>query len=367
VIREIAKLTALQLIAVRHQVNNRGEYSSNLYLLLDVATPSPEEGVVSPCDQGGISRRLPLVSAGDQGGISQKPEQHPVKKTQHWNKTQRTTRARADDNNNSGGHTAQTSDVVVAFSPDLIQPTFAEFPQTTTEKEPQQEQAISFVQEDPTPLDPPAPDETGASALIAVGIAPRVAQRLASRFSPVRIEEKLRYLDFLQADQPEKVQNPCGWLRRAIEEDYARPDGYRSAQEIAAEAAAFAEVEATRQRMVRENDQKIAAAQERQREEAAARLSHWQTTYGTSQQEITLWAQLIEEFRLSMPSASFNLYVADTILLSVRDGQALIGLPNPDARDWMENRFSTRIARALAIALGGQKMSVTFVDLPTER
>ncbi len=68
--------------------------------------------------------------------------------------------------------------------------------------------------------------QTEASVLIALGITPKVVQRLAARYSFARIEEKLAYLDFLQEEQPDKVKNPHGWLRKAIEEDYAAPDGF---------------------------------------------------------------------------------------------------------------------------------------------
>ena len=48
VIREIAKLKALALIAVEHQIGKKGEHTSNLYILLDMTTLAPIEGVVSP-------------------------------------------------------------------------------------------------------------------------------------------------------------------------------------------------------------------------------------------------------------------------------------------------------------------------------
>src|SRR5215213_538994 len=48
VIREIAKLKELGLIAVAHQLGKKGEHTSNLYLLLDISIPTPESEVVSP-------------------------------------------------------------------------------------------------------------------------------------------------------------------------------------------------------------------------------------------------------------------------------------------------------------------------------
>ena len=180
----------------------------------------------------------------------------------------------------------------------------------------------------PTPLNPPAPGQTAATALIAVGIAPKVAQRLASHYSRERIEEKLAYLDFLQADQPNKVQNPRGWLRRAIEEDYAAPDGYKSAEERTLETTEVQRHEEERQRIITARDQQEKAERERQRQEATDRLTRLHTLYGTTQQETDLWKEMLAEFKLSMPAASFAGYVADTVLLSLKDSEALIRLPN---------------------------------------
>jgi hypothetical protein len=81
VIREIAKLKELNLIAVEHQVNEKGEYSSNRYILLDLTPHSSEKEVVSGRDQGSITRIPPVVSHRYQGSRSLRPKQHPENKT----------------------------------------------------------------------------------------------------------------------------------------------------------------------------------------------------------------------------------------------------------------------------------------------
>ena len=203
-------------------------------------------------------------------------------------------------------------------------------------------------------------------ALQGQGISGRVATSLTAQYGRERVMEKMAFLAYLQVSEPEKLQNPRGWLRSAIEEDYAAPDGYRSVEEIAAEAAALRQAEAERQRLMQEQQLQAEAAQERQRQAEAARLTHWQTTYGTSQQEIALWTQIVDEFRLSTPAASFKKYVIDTVLLSLRDGQALIGLSHPLAREWLETHFLKKIERTLASYLGGRKVTVAFVDLAAD-
>jgi hypothetical protein len=63
-------------------------------------------------------------------------------------------------------------------------------------------------------------------ALTNLGLADSVVKRLTTRFNRERILEKMDYLAYLEQFQPNKVKNPRGWLRRAIEENYGAPDGY---------------------------------------------------------------------------------------------------------------------------------------------
>lgn len=68
-------------------------------------------------------------------------------------------------------------------------------------------------------------------ALTDLGLADNVVKRLTTRFSPQRILEKIDYLAYLEEFHPNKVKNPRGWLRRAIEENYGAPDGYLPPEE----------------------------------------------------------------------------------------------------------------------------------------
>src|SRR5690606_23619012 len=73
-------------------------------------------------------------------------------------------------------------------------------------------------------------------ALVDLGLSKRIANELAKKYGSAHIAEKIDFLTFLQETAPDKVANPRGWLRKAIEEDYGPPDGYRSAAQRAAEA-----------------------------------------------------------------------------------------------------------------------------------
>ena len=57
------------------------------------------------------------------------------------------------------------------------------------------------------------------------------------------IEEKLAYLNYLLETPPKKVLTPCGWLRKAIEDDYAAPDEYRASEAQTDEIVAIQDIE----------------------------------------------------------------------------------------------------------------------------
>lgn len=71
-------------------------------------------------------------------------------------------------------------------------------------------------------------------ALTDHGISKKVAQKLARTYDDAMIREKLDYLAFMQKQQPDKIKRPASWLRKAIEDDYAAPDGYGDTEEDAA-------------------------------------------------------------------------------------------------------------------------------------
>jgi hypothetical protein len=200
-------------------------------------------------------------------------------------------------------------------------------------------------------------------ALTDRGIAKGVAQWLANHYSRELILEKIEFLTYLKDTDSKKVKNPQGWLRRAIEEDYAAPDGYQSLAEREAEAAEKVRQAEAIQQAIAEQEQRRREEQQQRQQEAAARLAELQQAYGTTQQEQEIWQQVLEEFKVSQSAGTFAAYLAGTVLLSLRDGEALIGLPNAWMRDWVENRLSHKISQSLARYLDGQKVTPTFIAL----
>ncbi len=201
-------------------------------------------------------------------------------------------------------------------------------------------------------------------ALTGYGISERVARKLAVEWPAEQILEKIEFLIYLQEHDPEKVKNPQGWLRKAIQEGYAAPSGYRSVAEQEAEAAEAQRQAEEMAKTIAAQSQREEERRKRRRQAEADQQAFFQEQYGTTQEDLALWRNVLEEFKISIPAATFQTYVADTLLLSVANGEALIGLPNPRTRDWLENRLAAKIQRTLAACLGGQPVSVKFVELP---
>ncbi|MCC6170208.1 MAG: chromosomal replication initiator protein DnaA [Caldilineaceae bacterium] len=60
-----------------------------------------------------------------------------------------------------------------------------------------------------------------------------------------------------------------------------------------------------------------------------------------------VWQMVLGELALQMPSATFDTWVRDTVVIGYEDGEFIIGMPNAYARDWLENRLRHSIKRTL--------------------
>ncbi|MDQ3248159.1 MAG: hypothetical protein M3Q45_03010 [Chloroflexota bacterium] len=241
------------------------------------------------------------------------PKQHPINNTQLT-----TTGTRADDNNNRSDQTVNQSVVVV---------------------------------------------------LHQQGISEKIAQRLAGRYSQERILGKIDYLIYLREHDPDKVKKPQGWLRKAIEEDYGPPDGYKSAAQRAAEAVAEQQREKARQRLEAQSAQRFQAEQARKGEEQAQkqqeeaeRLAKLYEQYGTTAEERDVWQRVLAELEIKLSQAVFQGQLTGSALFTVREGEAIVGLKNHFTRDWVANRLADKIQRPLAKQLGVASIPLTFVS-----
>jgi hypothetical protein len=210
--------------------------------------------------------------------------------------------------------------------------------------------------------DLPAEKQAIVVALATQGITGKIAQQLAKRFSKERIEQKLTYLEFLQEEQPTKVQNPRGWLRRAIEEDYGPPDGFLSL----AEREQRQKEEASAQTQVTALLQETEQLQKEKREAATAAqetlLQQIRDQYGTTDEDRILWQQTKSDLNSMRRPAIYDL-IADAEILHCTAETALIGIPNAShLRQLTHPRTQMVIGRAL-MQVAGRPLVPQFVPL----
>jgi phage replication O-like protein O len=180
--------------------------------------------------------------------------------------------------------------------------------------------------------------------LIELKIENEKAHDLVARFSPEYIDEKLEFLEWrLEArSRGRPIQDPAAWLIRAIEKDYKPPPGFQSSQEIARE-------QADRE----QRDEELRAERERER---ARHLDELRRKYGTTERELALWPQVLQEISQQTTTATFNTWFSGTSLLALEADRALIGVPNKHTKDWLESRLYKIIQRSLR----------AFLDTPVE-
>jgi hypothetical protein len=210
---------------------------------------------------------------------------------------------------------------------------------------------------------PPAKDPQVVVALMSQGIAQKAAERLAGRYSPQRIAEKIEFLQFLKNTDPKKVKSPQGWLRRAIEENYAAPDGFQTVAEREAELAEKQRQQAAIDRAFAQQDQRRQEERLKRQKAADEHLAHVKRHYGTNQHELAVWTQVLAALKTAQPATTFQAYIANTILLKLNQSDAVIGVANRLALDWVQNQLADQIQRQLSHHVGGHQLTLTFINL----
>jgi len=174
--------------------------------------------------------------------------------------------------------------------------------------------------------------------LLQHGVSKRVASRLAQNYDASRLSEKIEFLEYLVKHKPGKIKSPHGWLRSAIEEDYDPPEGYRPAREREKDKQENAQRDATLKQ--RNADlvklQKIDA--EKRRLEQTKALSELQNRYETSQVEIDLWEDILEELRENGSGMAYG--TAKSVhLLTIQNETAIFATANSFIVDRIRESF----------------------------
>ncbi len=166
--------------------------------------------------------------------------------------------------------------------------------------------------------------------LMALGLSERVARELTAQHDRAHILEKIDFLLWEQESNPSSIRNPQGWLRRAIEEDWGAPEGYRSPLEQAND-------QAQQEALLLASDNVPPPQRDILRER-----------YGTTEREREQWQSVLFELQGRLTRATFQLLFPHTMLLQVEKGVARIGVPNEMVEQWLAYRLRLVLAQALA-------------------
>jgi hypothetical protein len=184
-------------------------------------------------------------------------------------------------------------------------------------------------------------DDVVAHDLQNFGMTTSAVTALMQRYPASYIREKLHMAQELVAEGSALVaKNPVGWLRRAIEEDYQPPR---------------TTVRPTPSSGIKRQE-RTGIPEAQQRAENSIITQPVELPKPDSQTEI-VWQKTVEQLKDVLPRGEAETRLTGTILLTVTDTQAVIFVPNPAARTWLERRFYQQIRCALKGVIG------TDVDL----
>jgi Bacteriophage replication protein O len=223
--------------------------------------------------------------------------------------------------------------VVTAESPRVVT---AESPTTNSNQETvKQETAVVDVAKD----------------LENFGIAKSVATKLTQDYPEEYIREKVVMAQGLVAAGSCLVsQNPAGWLRRAIEEDYSTSPTYHRSRHKTGEAEDRKTVQAVaratsevvrEQRIPKEEPQRAQNVPTEQKEPEK-----------TDRENEATWNKTLEQLKQDLTPEEAEYRLNGTTLIEVTDTAARIGYANPNALAWLERRLYGQIAKAIKGVLG---------------
>jgi hypothetical protein len=204
------------------------------------------------------------------------------------------------------------------------------------------------------------------------GIDHTKARELARRFSSGRIKEKSELLEWkleLQArgnTRGRPIEDPAGWLIRAIEKDYQLPPGFKTSAQKAQEAARRKKETTHLARQQARREQHQHRRKERERIQQAQRLVELKKEHGSGNREHEVWDRVIDALETEdngSNKAAVHSMLANSALLGVKDGEARIVLRNQFAVNWVEKRLGRNVQRLLARQLGSHEVSVKFIAL----
>ena len=226
--------------------------------------------------------------------------------------------------------------------------------QETVKQKTEQQHVVVALQTSQETQEQSKPPEIQAKPDITLltkwGVSKAVAQKLAAQHDAEYLAEKVQFLEFKQARPETAVKHPAGWLRRAIEQDYAQPDGFKTPAELVAEQeqrnAAESALNAQKQALKKKERQLATESQERENR-LNKRLRELEKTRGTTQTDRDNWEIVKEQLLLTHSSIKVRAIAQGSYLLGVEENIAVFAVLNEGIEKWLKD-----IARLLKNQLG---------------
>lgn len=217
--------------------------------------------------------------------------------------------------------------------------------------------------------DKPTNNRDVVVALSEKGITQSVAQNLVSSYQPKQIFEKIELLEYkleLQAQGKltgRPIGDPAAFLIDAIKKNYQLPVGFKTKAERDAMTTAKKQRVETQQRLADERKRQERASIQQQELARAKRLETLRQHHHTGEREDNLWRNVLSTLRNQVSEMNFKAYLAQSVLLSLREGQVLIAVPNRFTKQRVEERLVAPIQAALAHHLEGQVVGIQCQSL----
>jgi hypothetical protein len=178
-----------------------------------------------------------------------------------------------------------------------------------------------------------------------VGVDKKASQRLIEHYGADRIRQKIDYYDHEEATNPGKIKNPAAYVRKAIEEDWGPPTGYKSKAQREAEQA---EIEERRQR--------LAAA-------GAVPERVWRTWMIEDRQVpdnlVSLTDQLVEALKARLSQGDYARVADSVLVVNVTDSLVNIAVESSGAHKLFTPSLVDE-ATSVLTALLGRPVSARF-------
>jgi len=193
------------------------------------------------------------------------------------------------------------------------------------------------------------------------GISQNVSEALAKAYPPARISEKIEFLKHLIEHEPKAIKKPAAWLRKAIEDNYGAPDGYKTAVNNANDERQ-AKVENKRKQAVLEAQKaQLERAEQQKKEREAAftgQLHRLFTQYQTSDDDLTLWKRAKPELARQ---GVYEAILTSTQLLKLEQGKAVLYVINSFMAQQVAHPRVKEPLTAVLSKLAGRSLHIEIV------